>query len=227
MDKLLPILTRLKKITSKIIPIIIWVAYPIVIIMLFASLLTSNPYLRISKGLYESHNDITFDHNYVAKELIDYLNYKHDDLSFGGSESDTEQIMDEQEVKHMEDVKILYTRLRILAGVSLLIVITLTAYMYYKDKPLLYHTYKNIFWLPLGFLIFVGTWFLIDFARIFTWFHELLFDNDDWMIENYNVLIPLLPENFWLVSGVIILFGTVIALAFTVFIARRFLKTLS
>ena len=212
---------------KRLLALTIWITYPIVIIMLFASLLTSNGYMRLSKGLYASHNDITFDHDFVSRKLIDYLNYRHDDLTFGANALDTETIMSPTEIRHMVDVKNLYTTLRITAIISLMIVIGITLYMVKKDKGLLYYTYKNSFWLPLGFLIFVGTWFLIDFSTIFTWFHLLFFDNDDWLIPEYNVLIPLLPEVFWLVSGTIILIGTVLTLGVTVFIAEKYIKTLS
>jgi integral membrane protein (TIGR01906 family) len=195
--------------------------------MIFASILTSNPYMQLSKGLYESHEDITFDHDYVSRQLIDYLNYRHDDLTFGYDAEDDTVAMSPTEIRHMEDVKDVYTMLRIVALISLGIVIGITVVMYKKDKLWLYQSYKHIFYLPLAFFAFVGTWFLIDFNRIFTWFHELFFNNDDWLIPEYNVLIPLLPQNFWLVSGTIILIGTVIVIGLTVLYASKKLKTLS
>lgn len=212
---------------KKLLYLVLSITYTIFIIMIFASVLTSNPYMQLSKGLYESHEDITFDHDYVSKELIDYLNYRHDDLTFGYDALDDETAMSPTEIRHMEDVKDVYTMLRIVAVISLGIVIAITVIMAKKDKVWLYQSYKNIFYLPLAFFTFVGTWFLIDFNRIFTWFHELFFNNDDWLIPEYNVLIPLLPQNFWLVSGTLILIGTVIVIGFTVLFASKKLKTLS
>ncbi|MFP4286205.1 MAG: TIGR01906 family membrane protein [Candidatus Izemoplasmataceae bacterium] len=212
---------------KKILYLTLSITYTLVIIMIFATLLTSNPYMQLSKGHYESHEDITFDHDYVSEQLIDYLNYRHDDLTFGYDAQDDEIAMSPTEIKHMEDVKDVYTMLRILAIISLIIVISITIIMAKKDKKWLYQTYKNIFYLPLAFFAFVGTWFLIDFNRIFTWFHELLFDNDDWLIPEYNVLIPLLPQNFWLVSGTIIVVLTAIVIGITVLFASKKLKTFS
>ena len=45
--------------------VIICITIPLVLIMIFASLLTSTQYLLLSKGHYSSHEDVYFDHDYV------------------------------------------------------------------------------------------------------------------------------------------------------------------
>jgi uncharacterized membrane protein len=50
----------------------------------------------------------------------------------------------------------------------------------------------------------VGGYLIIDFSAAFTAFHQLLFTNDDWQIP-FNILLYILPLNFWMVSGIIIL----------------------
>ncbi len=197
--------------------------YPVVWLMFFASLLTTMPYMSLSKGLYASHDDIEFDHDYVAKQLMDYLNYRHDDLTFGANEGDESVLMRDIEIRHMEDVKDVYTMLRVISTVGVVFVAAAGYFMYLKNRTYFYETVRNSFWLPLGFIAFVGTWFLIDFNRIFTWFHLLFFDNDDWILRHDDVLIQLLPQTFWLVSGVLIIVGTSFMIALTLYLNEKFI----
>jgi integral membrane protein (TIGR01906 family) len=192
--------------------------------MVLAQLLTSRWYLSVSEGQYDSHQAITYDHGYVARELIDYLNYRHDDLTFGATESDTTILMRDIEIRHMVDVKNLYTTLRITALLSGIMAFALLYYEYKKDKVLMIETLETMFLIPLMFTIFIGTWVLIDFNRLFTRFHELFFSNDDWLLRSDDVLIQLLPSAFWMVSGIIILFGIILIEA-SIFIISKRLKT--
>ena len=189
----------------KAIRVIINITLPIFLIMLFASLLTTKGYLLVSKGLYESHEDVYFDHDYAADRIMGYLNYRYDNLEFGVNETDDSVIMRDTEISHMVDVKNLYTGLRLVALASLIIAVSLSYILYIKDREELYKTYKYMFIGPVVFIVFVGGAMVIDFDRAFTVFHQLFFTNDDWQLYSTDVLILLLPQNFWMVSGLIIL----------------------
>jgi len=189
----------------KIMKFIISITIPIFLILLFANILTTKPYLAISKGLYESHQDITFDHDYAIERIMGYLNYQYDDLYFGATEDDTINLLRDTEISHMVDVKNLYTALRIFGLFSLTLALSLSYVMYKKDKYELYKTYKNIYVGPLFFIMFVGGYILIDFDTAFTTFHKIFFTNDDWILYSTDALIQLLPQEFWMVSGLIIL----------------------
>lgn len=195
----------------------------IFIIMVLAQLLTSRWYLSVSEGNYDSHQEITYDHAYVARELIDYLNYRHDDLTFGANESSEEVLMRDIEIRHMVDVKNLYTGLRITALFSGIVALSLLFYEYKKDKKVFIQTLETMFLFPLMFTLFIGTWVLIDFNRLFTRFHELFFTNDDWILRSDDVLIQLLPSAFWMVSGLIILIG-IIAIEASIYLTAKRLK---
>lgn len=210
---------------------VFFVAYPIVLLMFFASILTTTPYMRLSKGLYSTHDDIYYDHMYVARELIGFINYRHDDMYFGADPEDTEPVMTQIAIDHMVDVRDVYTRLRITAGIALVVVIGLAILMIKSDIKWFYETLKNSFWLPLGFIAFVGTWFAIDFNRIFTWFHLLFFDGG-WQLPSiphplepgrmiHDPLILLVPEAFWLVSGSLIIVGVALTYGATWWINQK------
>jgi integral membrane protein (TIGR01906 family) len=194
--------------------------------MLFASLLTTKSYLMVSKGLYDSHDYITYDHEYAAERIMGYLNYRYDDLYFAEDESVTDgsYIMRDIEISHMVDVKNLYTTLRMVALGSLIIGLSLSSYIYRKDKKELYNTLKSMHWAPIMFIMIVGGYMIIDFNKAFTIFHQLFFSNDDWQLYSNDVLILLLPQNFWLVSGSIILLLFSATLGLIYFLNEKYLK---
>lgn len=205
----------------KLIRIIISVLIPFFLLIFFATLLTSKPYLLLSKGLYESHDDVYFDHDYAIDRIAGYLNYRYDNLEFGLDEFDDSVIMRDLEISHMVDVKNLYTRLRVAALISLIIVISLSFFLYKKDTNELYKTYKNIYLGPMFFVMFLGVSFIIDFNGAFTVFHKIFFTNDDWILYSTDVLIILLPLNFWMISGIIILVLFSLTLGFIYFLNER------
>ncbi|TVP95298.1 MAG: TIGR01906 family membrane protein [Acholeplasmatales bacterium] len=210
----------------KVLSVIVWMLVPVILMVLFASVLTSRPYIRLSEGRYASHamipEQFDFDHRYVARQLIDYLNYRHDDLTFGAREGEEGPVMIDIEIIHMVDVKEVYTLVRVIAAISLAVVLAISIFLYKTNLRLFYYTYKNLFWLPLAFFAAVGTWVLIDFNRIFTVFHEIFFD-DNWQLP-MHVLIPLLPEAFWMVSAIIIVILSVGTMALIVYLNYRFVR---
>lgn len=202
----------------KAIRIIINITLPIFLIMLFASLLTTRGYLILSKDKYESHEDVFFDHDYAADRIMGYLNYRYDTLEFGVDENDDSVILRDTELSHMVDVKNLYTGLRLVALASLIIAVSLSTYLYKKDKIEFYKTYKYMVVGPIAFIVIVGGAMLIDFSGTFTLFHQIFFTNDDWLLYSTDVLIILLPTTFWMISGLIILglFASSLALIYFV-----------
>ena len=189
----------------KAIRVIISITVPFFLIILFASVLTTKPYLMLSKGLYQSHDKIEFDHDYAVENIMGYLNYRYDDLLFGEDENATVPLLRDIEIRHMKDVKDVYTYLRVGALISLIVAVLLTYYLYRKDKDLLYKTYKFMYVGPALFVSFVGGYILIDFDTAFGVFHMIFFRNNDWILRYDDALIQLLPTTFWMVSGIIIL----------------------
>jgi len=208
----------------KIAKVAIWITVPFFLLILFASFLTSKPYLLLSKGLYDSHDNVFFDHDYAVDRIAGYLNYRYDNLEFGIDENDDSVIMRDLEISHIVDVKNLYTYLRVAAVTSLIIAVSLSYMMYKVDRKELYKTYKSIYLGPLLFVLFVGGYLIIDFNAAFTAFHQIFFTNDDWLLYSTDVLIILLPQNFWMASGIIILclFSGTIGLIY--YMNNRYLK---
>ena len=206
----------------KALSVIVWVAYPVVLIMLFASLLTSHPYMRISKGMYETHALIECDHDTLAEMLIDYLNYRRDDLLNTCPETGDFMLTD-AEISHMEDVLGVYTMLRIIAGVALVLVIASSVYLWVRARAVFYWTFKHIFWLPLAIVVMLGGWIAFDFDHAFHVFH-LLFFEDNWQFPHHSNMIRLLPIEFWMTSAILILLGTVFTMVLTIVLNRYLVR---
>lgn len=211
----------------KAIRILINVTLPIFLIMLFASLLTTKGYLLMSKGLYPSHENVYFDHDYAADRIMGYLNYRYDNLEFGLNEDDDSIIMDVESIEHMVDVKNVYTGLRIFAFSALIIAVSCSYLLFKKDKMELYKAYKYMFVGPVVFIVFLGGAMLIDFNRAFTVFHELFFPGGGWTLSSNSVLILLLPLDFWMVSGLIILGLFSMSLGVIYFVNEKIHKSLN
>lgn len=208
----------------KLTRIIINITIPFFLVIFFASILTTKPYLMLSKGLYESHERVYFDHDYAIDHIIGYLNYRYDNLEFGLNADDDSIIMRDTEIRHMVDVKNLYTYLRVAALISILVGGSLIYYQFKKSKQELYKTLKVMPIAPIFFIVFVGGYVLIDFDAAFTAFHHIFFTNDDWLLYYDDVLIILLPSNFWMVSGIIILGLFTVSLGLIYYLNEKFLK---
>lgn len=176
---------------------------PFTLLIVFASILTTKPYLLVSEGKYAYHDKIEFDYDYAADRIMGYLNYRYDTLQY--QFEDGTDAFRQTEIDHMVDVKNLYTNLRIAAGISLILAVILSVNLYRRDQKEFWLTYKNMFIGPMFFVMFVGGYVLIDFGTAFTVFHKIFFTNDDWILYSTDTLILILPSNFWMVSGLIIL----------------------
>lgn len=198
---------------------------PLILIVVNASILTTSPYLHVSKGLYATHDSIEYDHDYAIDRIMGYLNYRYDNLYFGATEDDDTILMRDIEIRHMKDVKDVYTFLRIFALGSLVIVGGILYTMIRKKETYqLAEVFKKIWVYPMFFVVFVGGYILIDFNTAFTVFHQIFFSNDDWILYANDVLILLLPTAFWMVSGIIILVLFVIELFALKWVGSKLIK---
>ncbi len=204
--------------------ILINITLPVFLIMLFASILTTNQYLQLSKGLYESHDEIEFDFNFASDRIMGYLNYRYDDLDVEYNEGGESYRMRDTEIRHMVDVKNLYTTLRLVALGCLIVAISMSYLLYRKDKYNLYKAYKTLPIGPLFFIMFVGGYVIIDFQTAFTTFHKIFFSNNDWLLRSDDILILMLPTNFWMVSGISILVLFSISLAVIYYLNEKVYK---
>lgn len=120
-----------------------------------------------------------------------------------------------REIKHMEDVKILFKRGYILKYISfllsiLIILISIKNKVWKMAKGVFYGIF--IWW---GLIFLLLSLVLIDFNKYFTYFHTIFFRNDLWILDpNTDLLIQMLPEEFFIAIfiRILLLFFLVLAI---------------
>lgn len=138
----------------------------------------------------------------VTIKIMDYLKNKEDNLKIEVHiRGELREAFGEREKLHMADVKKLFTNGYIIrnTGITLLvlaaIIILIKSQKPIKDM-LTSLLYSGIF----SFLIIVIIYILtkIDFDKYFTYFHEIFFNNDLWLLDPEELLIQLVPLEFFI-----------------------------
>ena len=102
----------------------------------------------------------------------------------------------------MEDVAVLYEQGRVLAALFTVIAVIAGVTLY--DKKNLKQTLQKVWVFPVVLTAFLTVAMLIDFGAAFRLFHELLFDNDLWILSATDPLIVMLPRTFFFLTGLTI-----------------------
>ncbi|MDO4493874.1 MAG: TIGR01906 family membrane protein [Clostridia bacterium] len=127
---------------------------------------------------------------------------------------------DEQEIRHMADVKTLYQSIRALKNTALIAMAALLAGSVFMTPRAAAHSVAKgycygtfILLLPVAF---IGTWAVLDFGKFWTFFHEALFWNEDWLFPETSRMIQMLPETFFgdLVLRIVLTTGLAVVLLF-------------
>lgn len=154
-----------------------------------------------------------------CERLIDYMEGRVDSIDIRVT-VDGEQVLmfeQEQEISHMADVRLLYQRFRTFRdfGVLLALVLYLLGAVLHIRSAM--HTLASgyvygAFVIAL-FAGFLGTWAALDFSNFWTFFHQMLFWNNDWLFDaSTSRMINMLPEQFF--SDVILRMAILAGVAF-------------
>lgn len=154
-----------------------------------------------------------------CERLIDYMEGRVDSIDIQVT-VDGEQVRmfeQEQEISHMADVRLLYQRFRTFRdfGVLLALVLYLLGAVLHIRSAM--HTLASgyvygAFVIAL-FAGFLGTWAALDFSNFWTFFHQMLFWNNDWLFDaSTSRMINMLPEQFF--SDVILRMAILAGVAF-------------
>ena len=121
------------------------------------------------------------------------------------------EVFDKREKDHMVDVQKLFKSGYMIRNFSIIAILLLTTILVSVARSKIYKVLAKS-WLitviSLGALLAaLGLYLFIDFDTAFTQFHRLFFTNDLWQLDiNTEVLIQMLPEEFFfsLVRSIII-----------------------
>lgn len=174
----------------------------IIIFCIFAVLMYLSSSIRIAafdnnmyRGLFTAKNiyaDLP-DANERAGNLISYLK---------GREELNTTFFNEKEITHMKDVRNLFAFSFATLLISMFILLAITVFAFVKkDIGLLW---KCTFYGGLSGLAFALALFLLslNFSSFFTYFHQLLFTNNLWLMDPLtDKIIILLPESFFMAAA--------------------------
>lgn len=144
---------------------------------------------------------------FAAEEIIRFLRGEKDDFqTVAVKDGVLQELYDERERIHMEDVLFLFDRARLIRNLSLVLTLLLTGWVIARDGRWKQHWLRTLFYTGLanmGMMILLGILIWLDFTKYFTYFHLLLFDNDLWILDpSRHVLIQLLPETFFINTAI-------------------------
>jgi integral membrane protein (TIGR01906 family) len=177
-------------------------ATSMLLLLLSVQTISNRFYFSLHVGRYESHQLVTWDHEFALQEISAYLNGQREDLRFPSTPGGTDVVMSERGLFHMEDVAVLYERGRVLAALFTVIAVVAGVTLY--DKKNLKQTLQKVWVFPVALTAFLTLAMLIDFGAAFRLFHELLFDNDLWILSATDPLIVMLPRTFFFLTGLTI-----------------------
>lgn len=135
----------------------------------------------------------------ISDDLIKYL-------KSNGNEEILEKTFNEREVLHMIDVQNLFILARNIRIFSFIIFLICILYFYKSNK--LKNMLRSIcLGLNFVYIFVIGLFALIytNFNKYFIIFHELLFDNDLWLLDpKTDLMIQMLPEPFFINMAILI-----------------------
>ncbi|PAB58602.1 TIGR01906 family membrane protein [Anaeromicrobium sediminis] len=139
------------------------------------------------------------DLNRVTTKLINYINDDEDNLKiYAKIQGEKREVFGQREKQHMVDVKKLFQKGFSVRNFSLSMVILALSMLSVTQKDM----YKSIFYSSLLALIVTVSLIIlikIDFYKYFTYFHEVFFNNDLWLLDpRTDVLINMLPLEFFI-----------------------------
>lgn len=163
---------------------------------------------------------------YVTDEMLEYLRNEREDLVVKAAvDGKVREFFNEKEKRHMADVQELFVgaqRLR-LAGVGLAVVLSAVLLLKRQGRLL----FQTVQW-GIGLFVAAGGALALllsmNFKRYFIWFHLLLFDNEDWLLNpKTDRLINIVPEGFFRDTAFFIT-GVFLAASLAIWFLAGFLK---
>ncbi len=162
---------------------------------------------------------------YVTDEMMDYLRDDRKDLNIQVSiNGRMQEFFNEKEKRHMNDVKELFLAAERLRTQGLWTAALAGLFLLWRgQRGVLLRTLQWGVGLFLTAIAAIASLATTSFTKYFTWFHLLLFDNNDWLLNPAtDRLINIVPEGFFRDTALLIA-GIFLAAAFLLWLAARLL----
>ena len=179
---------------------------PLIVLIIFLSLfcllisLEKNSFKELTYS--NAYNEYNIE-NITGKTHSELMGITNDLLVYlkgNGGDEILELNFNEREILHMRDVQVLFKYGFILKYISIIVSILIIGFFLIQgEKDILgIYMYKGLFlnWIIAVLLIVM---IYLDFNKYFTYFHEIFFTNDLWLLDpNTDLLIQMLPEEFFI-----------------------------
>lgn len=153
------------------------------------------PYDMVAiSGLSEAELKYAFD---------DTVHYLYDDREVLDTTIAETPLFNQKEIRHMREVKMIFQFLITFFWLSLATLLLLLTYWIRRVKAQLTQrwllkTIRIYFFSVFGFFALIGLLITFFFEPLFLGFHQIVFQNDDWLLSLYSDhLIQFLPEQFF------------------------------
>ena len=130
-----------------------------------------------------------------AQLLLDYMLLDEAEEEFQNS-----TFFNEREKLHMKDVKdIVQSAIDLRRVCMVLIVVSLCAVIIFRLNKFVFLKFFTLFFGLIGILFYIVAGVsVLNFNRAFVIFHEVLFNNDLWLLDpRESLMINMLPESFF------------------------------
>lgn len=146
----------------------------------------------------------------VTHDLLEYMKGNREDIvMYADINGEEEMVFEEREQQHMVDVLYLvdagFKIRNICAIIAFAVILLLLVFDRKNMLVMLSRGYLVGFIVFFVILIALGAAMMIDFNTLFIKFHELLFDNDLWLLNPYeDIMINMFPQEFFNSLGIAI-----------------------
>lgn len=149
----------------------------------------------ISRNTKISQNDLRD----ITDKLVNYLKDKEDNLYIEKNiDGEIKEVFGEKEKLHMIDVKDLFIKGNNIRNIWLVIIIISFIILIFKGKKSIGNTLILSSVISFSFIGVLSLLMYIDFNKYFTYFHEIFFTNDLWLLNpQTDILIQMLPLQFF------------------------------
>ncbi|BDR82086.1 membrane protein [Clostridium tetani] len=150
-------------------------------------------FLNLEHASNLSYDEIKLNYDY----LIDFITSAENiDFNIPSFPSSTEGIL------HFYEVRDIFTNIKLLFYITA-IISTFIAYYSFKNTNFHIFYYSSHILLTIPLLLI--TTFVLNFNKVFTYFHKIFFNNDFWIFDiNKDPIINILPEEFFLHMAIFI-----------------------
>lgn len=169
---------------------------------------------------YYRHHDLGFDNHLLSdaiRQLLAYMKGNVSSIQVG-------HFFNQREMAHMVDVRALYQQVRMFYWFCLALIVLLPLTLKRHQFNLLVKGLQQACYSFLIFIGMIGTWAITEFDGFWTFFHQLFFRNQLWLLTpGQDHMIDMLPADLF--TDLVLLIGlTCLVLVLVLVLALRWVS---